>query len=205
MSTRSEGRKPALRELVRGTVANAILDAAETVGAQRGPEGTTIAAIAEQAGVAVGTLYNYFPDRDALLAALFKARRDTIMPRIEALAESLKDRRKGGADQVEATLRAYLEGVLGILEDHRNYCRLAVLDDGTFARIKGRQRPALDNMIDTVADIVKPVAGQAAGVHARMIVGALRAMLRERLEQEMPLAPDGELIAATFVHGIKRR
>src|SRR5258708_31841270 len=42
------------------------------------------------AGVAVGTLYNYFPDRDALLVALFQMRRAQLIPQIEALAEAAR-------------------------------------------------------------------------------------------------------------------
>jgi AcrR family transcriptional regulator len=48
-----------------------ILDAARTVFAERGYHRTTIKDIASQAGVADGTVYNYFENKDALLSALF--------------------------------------------------------------------------------------------------------------------------------------
>jgi AcrR family transcriptional regulator len=48
-----------------------ILDAAQSVFAERGYHRTTIKDIAARAGVADGTVYNYFDNKDALLSALF--------------------------------------------------------------------------------------------------------------------------------------
>src|SRR5215472_7697100 len=56
----------------RHTVA-AILDAAARVFAQRGYTGTTTNHIADRAGVSVGSLYEYFPSKDAILVALTEA------------------------------------------------------------------------------------------------------------------------------------
>src|SRR5439155_25422924 len=50
-----------------------IMDAALAVFHERGYEGTTIPAIAERAGVAQGTLYNYFPSKEKLLFACARA------------------------------------------------------------------------------------------------------------------------------------
>jgi AcrR family transcriptional regulator len=47
-----------------------ILDAATRLFAERGFETTTVQAIAGEAGVAAGTVYLYFPSKDAILAAL---------------------------------------------------------------------------------------------------------------------------------------
>lgn len=47
-----------------------LLDAAAEVFARRGYDASTTAEIAEQAGVAVGSLYQYFPNKPALLEAL---------------------------------------------------------------------------------------------------------------------------------------
>ncbi len=51
----------------------AILDAALEVFRERGYEGTTIPAIAHRAGIAQGTLYNYFPSKEKLLFACARA------------------------------------------------------------------------------------------------------------------------------------
>ena len=49
-----------------------LLDAAEAVLAADGLVGATVPAIAERAGVAVGTVYKRFPDKDALLRCTYE-------------------------------------------------------------------------------------------------------------------------------------
>jgi AcrR family transcriptional regulator len=66
---RKQPRQARSRALVE-----AILDATERVLAQEGPEQATTTRIAEVAGVSVGSLYQYFPSRDALLAAVIERR-----------------------------------------------------------------------------------------------------------------------------------
>lgn len=47
-----------------------LLDATAATIAERGLDGTTTNHIAEQAGVSIGSLYQYFPDKEALVEAL---------------------------------------------------------------------------------------------------------------------------------------
>lgn len=49
-----------------------LLDATATTLAQRGLDNTTTNHIAEQAGVSIGSLYQYFPDKEALIEALLE-------------------------------------------------------------------------------------------------------------------------------------
>lgn len=64
-----EARKPPQQTRARVTVA-AILDGAIRVLEQEGHEAATTSRIAEVAGVSVGTLYQYFANRDAIVDAL---------------------------------------------------------------------------------------------------------------------------------------
>jgi AcrR family transcriptional regulator len=48
-----------------------LLDAAEMLLTESGLEGATVPAIAERAGVSVGVVYRRFPDKDALLRAVY--------------------------------------------------------------------------------------------------------------------------------------
>lgn len=66
---RKQPRQARSRALVE-----AILDATERVLVQDGSEATTTTRVAEVAGVSVGSLYQYFPSRDALLAAVIERR-----------------------------------------------------------------------------------------------------------------------------------
>lgn len=62
-------RKRPVQERSRRTV-EAILEAAAQVLERRGYAGTTTDRIAERAGVSVGSLYQYFPNKDSILLAL---------------------------------------------------------------------------------------------------------------------------------------
>lgn len=76
MPTRRAGalrpRKLPSQERSRATVA-VILEAAARVFASHGYAGATTNRIAAKAGVSIGTLYEYFPNKDALLVALMEA------------------------------------------------------------------------------------------------------------------------------------
>src|ERR1044071_4154202 len=73
-----------MRESMRETVRVAILDAAEELIARHGLHSAALLQIAKRAGVAVGTLYNYFTDRDALIRGVVESRRATLRPRLLA-------------------------------------------------------------------------------------------------------------------------
>src|SRR5262249_22687500 len=84
MNSRSPKRSsvhPPLRNRLRELAADTILEAAEQVFAELGPA-AGMDAIATRAGVAVGTLYNHFRDRDALVDALFEARAVALVARV---------------------------------------------------------------------------------------------------------------------------
>jgi AcrR family transcriptional regulator len=51
--------------------AEALLDAAATIGAEHGPAAVTMVAVARRAGVPSGSLYHRFPSRAALMGALW--------------------------------------------------------------------------------------------------------------------------------------
>lgn len=62
-------RKQPTQERSRQTV-KTILEATAQVLVLRGYEGTTTGAVVERAGVSIGTLYQYFPNKESLVAAL---------------------------------------------------------------------------------------------------------------------------------------
>ncbi len=64
-------RRRAVQARSRATVER-ILEAAAGLIAERGPDGVTMTEIAQRAGVVIGSLYQYFPDKAGLMAALFE-------------------------------------------------------------------------------------------------------------------------------------
>jgi AcrR family transcriptional regulator len=77
-------RKPPQQRRSRDTV-TAVLDATIRIFEQEGPDRATTSRIAEVAGVSVGTLYQYFGNRDSILDAL----QDREFDRATALMERL--------------------------------------------------------------------------------------------------------------------
>jgi len=184
-----------MKARAREAASTVILEAAEEVAATRGLEATSTAAIAERAGVAVGTLYNYFVDRDALLAALFKLRRDELLPRIVAAAEAAKHL------PFEQRLRTYLAGVASAFDEFRSFCKVAMSTEATM-KIRGRQSMVLQTVTEALAEILRPVVKSQAEEHARMIFGAMKGVMQWRIEHDQPLVPAAQLIVDAFLKGI---
>ena len=66
----------------------AILDAATALAAERGMSAVQIAAVAERAGIAAGTVYRYFPSKTDLVAALIEALSQRELAAMHAAADS---------------------------------------------------------------------------------------------------------------------
>jgi AcrR family transcriptional regulator len=64
-------RRPA-KTRIGHEIVEAILDAAAEILAERGLGGLTTNHLAERAGVSIGSLYHYFPNKEAIIAALAK-------------------------------------------------------------------------------------------------------------------------------------
>jgi len=60
------------RQARSAATVEAILEAAARILETRGPEGYTTNAVAELAGVSIGSLYQYFPNKEALTGALIQ-------------------------------------------------------------------------------------------------------------------------------------
>ncbi len=115
MNPDSETDKPVrLKDRLRDEADRAILAAAEEVFSQEGL-GAPMERIATRAGVAVGTLYNHFEDRKALVEALSCSRREKLLERLDA---SL-------AETAEKPVREQLRGFLDAVSQHaREHGRL---------------------------------------------------------------------------------
>jgi AcrR family transcriptional regulator len=84
-----------------------LLDAVEALVAAEGPAAVTTTRLAAETGVAVGTIYRYFADRDALLLAAYDATVERIVAECAAALEGLpSDLPPGPA--AAALLSAYL-------------------------------------------------------------------------------------------------
>ncbi|MGH8779233.1 TetR/AcrR family transcriptional regulator [Paraburkholderia sp.] len=71
-------RKASLQRRSAATV-DAIVEAAARILETRGPDGYTTNAVAALAGVSIGSLYQYFPNRDALTARLIERETSALL------------------------------------------------------------------------------------------------------------------------------
>src|SRR4029077_12951397 len=113
-------RRGTLRARIRETTADAILAAGEEVFADAGPHAARMDAIAARAGVSVGTLYNHFEDREALLAGLLSARRTELLARMDAATPA------GTGESLRERLRRIVGVLLAHCEQHRKFLHLAL-------------------------------------------------------------------------------
>lgn len=126
VQTTAEPRPGLLRERLRREVATAIANAAEEVFAAEGLHAAHVEQIARRAGVAVGTLYNYYKDRDALLAALMRTRREELFAEFDAAQKAVQ----GGT--IREQLHAFARTKVQFLAAHRTYFR--ILFEGELTR-----------------------------------------------------------------------
>jgi AcrR family transcriptional regulator len=88
---RLDPRKQPTQSRATETV-NAVLEAAARVLERHGFEGYTTNAIAERAGVSIGSLYQYFPGKDAVTVALIERESALLLANV-AHADSITDYR----------------------------------------------------------------------------------------------------------------
>lgn len=201
----SRPRRPpiaSLRDRQREALTHALLDAAEAVIAEKGLAAAAMADIARRAGVAVGTLYNYFPDREGLVRALLDTRRATFAPRLRALLDST-------AGAFEPRLRAFLRGVLALFDEHRAFVKIAFESDPPLV---GRGKKTV---IDTlraclrelmIAGVVeRAITDTDVDLRVRLLAGSIRTVIIHELEQDGAFVTDADAVVDLFLEGARRR
>jgi AcrR family transcriptional regulator len=108
---------PRLRGRLREATRNAILEAAEEVYSRHGLGTGRIEQVAGGAGVSVGTVYNYFENRDALVAAVLAARRAELLARMERAIAAAPER-------FAPRLHALLSTVFTHFAEHKQFLSL---------------------------------------------------------------------------------
>jgi AcrR family transcriptional regulator len=101
--------RESLREEARGTYRDAIIAAAERVFSRSGFYATKMAEIAKEAGVGVGTLYNYFESKELIYSEILVARHGEFKARVEGAATA-----SSPCERLRQLVRACFE----CLEDH---------------------------------------------------------------------------------------
>jgi AcrR family transcriptional regulator len=194
-----------VRARVRLETHAAILDAAESVLAEQGLSGGRMEEIADRAGVAVGTTYNYFKSREALLHTLLESRRQELFRQLDA---ALNAAGSSFQDQLHAFIDTTLKHVLA----HRQLFALLVQEENAPIRARILPPPGQRtfDLLAVKADAIVAL-GLEQGFLARrgaeswplLLVSTLRTTILHELsspERLEPCAP-GKLVADFFLRG----
>ena len=95
------------------TTVEAILGAAAQIFREHGYAAGTTDRIAERAGVSIGSVYQYFPNKDALLVVLAERHVDAGFARLRELLSDAQ----GSQPSLEAMLRRFVEGMIALHSD----------------------------------------------------------------------------------------
>jgi AcrR family transcriptional regulator len=188
-----------MRETIRETVRVAILDAAEELIAKHGLHAAALVQIARRAGVAVGTLYNYFTDRDALIRGLFESRRATLRPRLLAAISA------GSELAFEPRLRRFVREVLEAFEAHRSFLQVAIENEHLKPSGSTTPQDLLAGVRDIIAGGVREgeIAAGNAELLPLMITATIKAIAVHRLQAGGELAADADAIVDILLTGVR--
>lgn len=189
-----------LRERLREATHTSILDAAQSVFARDGVQSARMEDVASAAGVAVGTLYNYFSDRSTLLEALLTARRAELLERIDL---ALADRSPG----FEPRLQAFLSAIIEHFQHHQGLFAMHL--EAELVLRERREPKPLQLLLDRAGRLVKDgVASGAlreedAALYPALLMGMLRGMFIRNIYGigAPPTADAAHRLARIFLHG----
>lgn len=196
-----------LRARFRATVTEAILDAAEELAADVGVHGTNLQAVAKRAGVAVGTIYNHFEDRNELFEELFARRREELLTTLDAAAKRV------AGSGFDTQLEAYVRTAFSYFDTRRAFLRLA-LDGraGKPALTKGADAApgSMEQLTVRAERIVrvglkeKRLRADAAALAPHFLTASVRAVLIARVDSPKPLADETSRVISFFLQGTSR-
>jgi len=176
----------------------ALLSAAVEVFAEKGFEAATMTEIAAKAGASIGSLYQFFPTKDVLAAALHQANGEALSQMLEDLARETEGQNPiAVGDRLFADLKRFLDDhpAFVVLLDRRDpdhaakEVRRAKLR-GQVARLLQQTRPPLaparaEAMAVIILHVMKAamtITSENDLVNGPAVLDELRAMLKGHLE-----------------------
>lgn len=156
-------KRAAPRYIDRGTVVTGALE----VFAERGFHGSSMRMIAERAGTSLSNLYNYFPDKDALLEHVLEESARALADRLGDAVGAVPD----GADAVSRRLIAAIHAYVDFLVERPAASIVGITE---FRYLVGRDRSRVLEQRDRTEDVFRALVreGASAGEVSVADVGA---------------------------------
>jgi AcrR family transcriptional regulator len=171
-----EPRKTPVQTRAAVTV-GAISEATIQILLKQGVNGLTTTRVAERAGVSVGTLYQYYPNKQSLLFAALADHLDKVAAAVEAACEQA--RHKPLSDMVRAVVEAFVDAKMERIDVSLALYQFAADVGGPalVKRVGQRSRKALEAMLQTASDIASPPDTFAVELMFAAMAGATRYVL----------------------------
>lgn len=180
--TSAEPRKQPRQRRSAETVAR-ILSAAARIFDERGYRGTTTNHVADAAGVSIGSLYQYFPNKDALLVALAEHHVDEASQLFGDRLARLREQRPPLDDTVRSLLELAVE-----LNDTSRLHAVLFTDCPRTPALTERLSRFSDLIVAEVVWHLERTVGQRPNteLRARLVVAAVDAAVHEVVLAEPP-------------------
>jgi AcrR family transcriptional regulator len=180
----------------------ALMDAGAELFAEKGYEATTMTEIASRAGAAIGSLYQFFPSKEALAEALFNRfaeRAAASFAQVEQLAPGCSARE-----------------LADLLIDHKLAQGAdgdaAIALSGVVASIVERRKPLGDALRGRIASILRaaaPALGQdeaaAAAIIVNQVMKMVPALTATESERASALIAEARKLLALYIDEVLRR
>ena len=172
---------------------DAIFEATIQVLLSEGPQRLTTTRVADRAGVSVGTLYQYYPNKQALLYAVLQRHLVRVGDAVEAAARSTLHAPL--AAMVAAVVEAYVRAKTERVDEARAlYAVAGEIDSMALVNDVGRRnRAAISAMLATASDARFDDLALTTFMFSTAMVGPTRAMLEGRAPPRMLRALRGQL------------
>ncbi len=164
---------------------DAIFDATIQVLLAEGLQRLTTIRVAERAGVSVGTLYQYFPQKQALLFAVLQRHLERVVSAMEKAAASAHHASLSA--MVKAVVAAFVKAKTENLDESRALYAVALeLDSRSYVReVEARNRAALEAMLKTASDADFDDVPMTTFMFMGAMVGPIRLLLEAKSPQSM--------------------
>ena len=185
--------RTALRERYDRRQAQVVLDAAR-VFARQGYDQTSVPQLADELGLAAGSLYHYFGSKEQLLIAICDQLMDPLLDEARAITASDDD----AATQLHALVRLWVAHVI----ERRNHMLVFqqerhVIDHGDQWRQVRDRRKEFERLVEAVLERVHR-DGETRLADARLSLAALLGMVNHTAQW---YRPRGRLSAAEIADG----
>ncbi|HEV3332575.1 MAG TPA: TetR/AcrR family transcriptional regulator [Bryobacteraceae bacterium] len=174
--TAFEPRKTPVQARAAFTV-EAISEATIQVLLSLGADRLTTTRVAERAGVSVGTLYQYYPNKQSLLFAVLEDHLDKVTAAVEAACE--RGRHRPLLEMVREVVTRFVDAKMERADISMALYRIAAEVGGPalIKRAGQRQRKALEAMLQTAPDTNSPPDRFAIEMMCSAMGGAMRFVL----------------------------